>query len=120
MCLDMGRDFWCAYRGVWVAKSEFNSTGSHYHEPKDGVPYVAISWGPCECLNCPETDKAACHPICCEMPGKLEREQEERDRRAMHAFDKYGNLVGAPSDIHNRPTRCELCMAQYKINGKLR
>ena len=117
MSLNMGRYFYCAYRGVWVAKSEFNSTGTHYHAPQKGVPYVAASLGECKCLMCEKTDRVDCEK--CDNPRVLAQEQEEKNIRAQYAFDDYGNFVGAPSDLDNR-SRCSLCMAQCRIRGVLR
>ena len=115
--LDIGHDFYCALFGVWVAKSEFNSDEAAYHEPKNGTPYVAAGLGACKCLTCARTDKIRCKK--CDMPKKLAAEQEEKEQRARAAFDKHGNFVGAPNDIHLE-NRCTKCMAQYKMNGKLR
>ena len=117
MCLDMGLDFWCAYRGVWVAKSEYNSIGPNYHEPKDGVPYVAASRGECKCLMCEKTDKIDCQK--CDNPRVLAQEQAEKNFRAKYALDEYGNLVGKPGDLDTR-SRCSFCMAQYRLRGILK
>ena len=120
MCLNIGRDFWCAYQGRWVAESEFNGEKSgYYHEPKNGTPYMAASMGPCKCLTCTETDKRSCHWHWCDQPKKLSDEQALKRIKYASAFDTHGNFVGSPSDL-DLESRCARCMAQYKMNGKLR
>lgn len=113
MALDLGRDFWCAYRGVWVAESEFNGKSVTYcHEPKNDTPYIAGSQGKCQCLTCPETDKTACKK--CNNPDWL---RFEHMKVYLRNADRIGNVTGRLADL---TPRCILCMVQYKIHGKLK
>ena len=113
MCSDMGRDFYCAYRGVWVAESEFNGDKpNYYHEPEKGPAYVAASLGGCKCLKCSEKSNEKC--AICDNPNRLRQEQFEKTQRNV---SRYGNVFGRISDII---TRCEQCALQYKLRGKLR
>ena len=108
MSLELGRDFWCAYRGVWVVESEFNSKESFYHEPKHGTPYVAASWGKCKCLTCSAMDEDACKS--CKNPKFLKKERKDM---IMKNIATHGGLRTIVS-------MCQQCMAQYKMHGKLR
>ena len=113
MCLDMGHDFYCAYRGVWVAESEFNGDKpSYYHEPKKGPAYEAASMGACKCLKCPEKSNEMC--ATCDNPDFLRQEQFEK---AQQCIDCDGNVFGR---ISNLVTRCEHCVVQHRLRGKLR
>lgn len=121
MCLNIGRDFWCAYQGRLVAESEFNGAESgYYHEPKNGTPYMAASLGPCECLTCPATDKRSCQWHLCDQVRKLSEEQRLKLQKRANAFDAHGNFVGSSTDLKELESRCSRCMRQYKMNGKLR
>ena len=95
MALDIGRDFWCAYRGKWVCESEFNGDQltPYVHEPKNRQQYIGYSIGKCDCLKCPVSNKTTCNK--CSYKEKVDIEQK-------------------------RWKRCTQCMAQYKIIGKLR
>ena len=112
MCLDIGHDFYCAYQNAFVAKSEFNSAGSFYHQPKNGVPYVARGVDECECLTCPAIDKTKCGE--CRQPALLKMERAEVLSKNV---DRFGNLVGPGVWLLSR---CSHCMAQYKMRGVLR
>lgn len=112
MCLNIGRDFWCAYQGRWVAKSEFNSVEAAYHESKNGTPYMAAGWGACKCLTCPKINKSDCEK--CDNPKKLRAEQEDN---VIGYLLRVRSLIPPFGDPRSR---CSYCMAQYKMNGKLR
>ena len=114
MALYLGRDFWCAFRGAWVAESEFNGPAHnvYYHEPENRAAYMAGSLGKCECLKCQKTDKTECKK--CENPNWLRFEQLNKRSRCV---DGENNVIGS---IFDMTTRCEQCLAQYKIKGKLR
>ena len=110
--LDMGRDFYCAYRGVYVAESEFNSDKACYHEPKKGAPYMAAPWGKCKCIECPMKTKEKC--ASCDNPKRLKSEHKQK---TIETIDAFGNIIGKMSNLESR---CSQCMAQYKIRGKMR
>ena len=95
MALDIGRDFWCAYRQKWVCESEFNGNPlkPYIHEPKDAKKYIGYSIGQCQCLECTEVNKTACEK--CNYKDYVDIEQK-------------------------RWQRCTHCMAKYMIKGKLR
>ena len=114
MCLDLGRDFYCAYRGKWVARSEFNSDIPARHEPKNSVPYVAAPMGECPCIKCDATDKSRCNESC-SVPRKLRIEYYEQQSRIV---DSYGRIIAGR--IADAKSRCDHCLAQYKVHGKLR
>jgi len=106
MSLDVGHDFYCALKNVWVARSEFNTDMAFYHEPKNKTPYMAASWGDCPCIKCEATDAVKCQE--CDWPKKLLFEKQEwfLEQEFQRRFGYFD--------------RCELCQAVCKINGKLR
>ncbi len=106
-----GKDCFCLYRGVWVALSEFNSDSVVYHEPENSVPYVASPYGKCRCVSCSETNRLNCDS--CDMPRKLDAELRTK---MLKRVDVCGNFLGGEIPQH----RCDMCTAQYKVNGKLR
>ena len=112
MSCENGREYYCAYRGVYVARSEYNSKGAFYHESENGTPYMGSYNGECKCITCDVKDKKLCET--CNQPSLLKAEQRAKE---IQNIGVNGYVTDRVSDLISRCTRC---VSQYKVNGKLR